>query len=233
MSHPAPKMKPDVTRQIIQHLPSSERQVPGTDLTAFIDLWFEWQRWANWVFAQGWLTHTHWNPSAPNPFALNPFARGQWDGLPGSSVALWRQMLMAHGSWSSLAPLTLPALDIVQHRDGQGDTGMSVYVEVPGVAPEDLTLIFDGQQLTIKGRFHRQATAGAGNCFRAEMLQGDFERSVTLPQGVDATAARAQLDNGVLHIALPPGESRGCHRIPVLSSTASNAPSSPATATNP
>ena len=68
--------------------------------------------------------------------------------------------------------------------------------DLPGVDPKDLDVHVEGDVLTIKAE--RKAEE-KGSEYR-EAFYGKFERSLTLPQGVETDKIAAQYKNGVLEV---------------------------------
>lgn len=94
-----------------------------------------------------------------------------------------------------------PAMDLEEHAEG-----FKLFVELPGVDPKDVAITVDNGLLTISGekKFERAAVGAKGDRARVyECQYGRFERSLTLPQYVDADNVSAQFHNGVLTLTLP------------------------------
>lgn len=101
------------------------------------------------------------------------------------------------------------------HMDICGDgRRYFVTVEVPGVAEKDLHVELEGQTLRIRGEKHAEreeksdesgesAETPARTFYRVERCYGSFERVLTLPDDVDASAISASHENGVLTLTLP------------------------------
>ena len=96
--------------------------------------------------------------------------------------------------WSAA---TFPALNIWEEADAFG-----AEAEVPGVAPDELEVCAQGNELTIKGR--RPTLDGDKVSYlRRERGTGEFTRVVTLPAEIDADKVEAVLKDGVVTIRLP------------------------------
>lgn len=91
----------------------------------------------------------------------------------------------------------LPAMDVQETEDG-----IRLSLEVPGVRPEELKVTVENGLLTVSGekRVEREPTNGA---IGFERRYGRFERTVTVPQGVDSDKIAAHCEHGVLTIDLP------------------------------
>jgi HSP20 family protein len=104
-----------------------------------------------------------------------------------------------------------PALPVtLWHDEG------NIYVEadVPGVADDQLELLAEGEQLTIRGTRAIDLPEGA-EVLRAERAATQFERTLALPGEIDPDAVTASLDRGVLRITLPRAQSSRPRRIAV------------------
>jgi HSP20 family protein len=77
-----------------------------------------------------------------------------------------------------------------------------VVVEVPGIDPEEVQVVTADRTLTIDGQRRRPRCDGLVYQ-QMELEYGPFQRRIQLPDGVDAAAARATYDRGLLKIVLP------------------------------
>lgn len=102
---------------------------------------------------------------------------------------------------SSLGRVWVPALDVAEKKDAY-----VVLVELPGVSPEQVDVSFEQNVLTIAGAKPASfdtKTDGEIRVFAAERVSGSFERSVRLPEFVDAEGIAAAYENGLLTITVP------------------------------
>ncbi|MGE0526514.1 MAG: Hsp20/alpha crystallin family protein [Bdellovibrionales bacterium] len=76
-------------------------------------------------------------------------------------------------------------------------------IDLPGVRKEDIKVDLTENVLTISGerKQEREAKDRAGRRF--ERSYGRFQRSFALPNSVEVEKVEANLEDGVLHIALP------------------------------
>ncbi len=82
-----------------------------------------------------------------------------------------------------------PPVDIYESKDE-----ILILADVPGVTTEGLTVHLDKEHLTIAAR---RTPGGAGDdAF-------DYRRIFVVPRGIDADKISANLQNGVLRLALP------------------------------
>ncbi len=76
---------------------------------------------------------------------------------------------------------------------------------LPGVSPEDLDIQIESNVVTIKGELKNEANEDDRFLLR-ERPAGMFQRSIELPDDVDADNVEAELKNGVLTLRLPKSE---------------------------
>lgn len=79
------------------------------------------------------------------------------------------------------------------------DGAVQVRCDVPGVDPKDIDVSLEGDTLTIRGE---RKVEQERSTYR-EVAYGRFERSLTVPEGLDAEKITARYENGVLHVILP------------------------------
>ncbi len=107
----------------------------------------------------------------------------------------------------------VPAMDVAERRDAY-----VVQVELPGLSPEQVDLAFEKNVLTIRGTKPASfdATAdGEVRIFAAERVSGSFERSVRLPEFVNADGISASFDNGLLTVTVPKAEAAQPRKISI------------------
>ncbi len=107
----------------------------------------------------------------------------------------------------------IPALDVAERRDAY-----VVHLELPGVSPDQVDISFEQNVLTIRGTkpasFDAQAE-GEHRVFAAERTSGNFERSVRLPEFVDADKIEASYANGVLTVTVPKAQAAQARKIAI------------------
>ena len=96
-----------------------------------------------------------------------------------------------------------PRVDVVE--DAQS---FRVRAEVPGVAPNEVEIAYhvETHVLLLRGTRHERAEdlRGRTNVYRLEILTGEFEREIRLPDGpIDSEGIRAVLRDGMITITLP------------------------------
>lgn len=108
---------------------------------------------------------------------------------------------------------SFPALNLWE----EGET-LFAEAELPGMGMEDVEVLVNGNELTIKGSRKAEGEAKNQSFHRQERAIGTFSRSVTLPFDVDAEKVQATLKDGVLRITLPKAASARPRKIEVKSS---------------
>jgi HSP20 family protein len=104
----------------------------------------------------------------------------------------------------------MPAMDVLEAGDH-----FLLRLDLPGVSQDQVSIELDDQTLTISGeRTFEQETAKEG-FQRVERASGAFQRSLTLPQGIDPEAISAGFDNGVLEVTIPKPEERKPRKIAI------------------
>lgn len=72
--------------------------------------------------------------------------------------------------------------------------------DLPGIDPKAVELNLEGDRLTIKGE--RKAVEEDAEKHYREVAYGRFERTVTLPAGIDADSIKAAYRDGVLEVTM-------------------------------
>ncbi len=90
-----------------------------------------------------------------------------------------------------------PLADIVET-----DEGVTLMLEMPGVAPDDVDVTLEQRVLTIRGKV-RTTSPEKLQLTYAEYGEGDFERSFTLSDDFDPEKIGASVSLGVLTVTLP------------------------------
>jgi HSP20 family protein len=90
---------------------------------------------------------------------------------------------------------------------------------IPGIKPEALNIILQGNRLTFSGERKEEEDKTAKNYLNREFSHDRFVRTITLPDGVDAEKLTAELKNGVLEITAPIAAAALPKKIPVKHGT--------------
>jgi HSP20 family protein len=107
----------------------------------------------------------------------------------------------------------VPALDVAERGDAY-----VIHVELPGVSPEQVDVRFEQNVLTIRGTKPASfdvAAEGEVRVFAAERVHGGFERSVRLPEFVDADRIEATFTNGLLSVTVPKAQAAQPRKITI------------------
>src|SRR4051812_20423621 len=91
-----------------------------------------------------------------------------------------------------------PAMEI-----GETDKEVKISAELPGLDEKDVEVTCSGNLLTVKGEKKAEKEEEDGDFWHRERSYGYFERSVQLPEGVDAEKAAANFKKGVLTVTVP------------------------------
>ena len=107
-----------------------------------------------------------------------------------------------------------PRVDV--YYTGQPPTAI-VTVDLAGVEIDSVSLEIHGRQLTVAG--HRRAQESEGRLYQQiEIPHGPFRRVVELGADVEADAARATYEDGLLRVEIPLQEQRRSSRqVPIRS----------------
>lgn len=92
----------------------------------------------------------------------------------------------------------MPRIDVVQKGDD-----ILISAEVPGVAADDVDIELTEGVLTIRGERKMDETAEGEGYILRERSYGSFERSLSLPEGIDPASISAAFEDGVLEVRVP------------------------------
>lgn len=106
---------------------------------------------------------------------------------------------LAEENWS-LATWS-PTCDIFET-----DNEIVVKAELPEVKKEDVNVSIENNVLSIRGERKFSEETKKENYHRLERSYGEFFRSFTLPNVVDATKVNAEFKEGILRVTLPKRE---------------------------
>lgn len=81
-----------------------------------------------------------------------------------------------------------------------------VKAALPGIKSEDVSIDITGDTPTIKGEAKTEQEIKREDYFYQERLYGSFSRRLTLPSGLEAEKAGANLENGLLTVTVPKAE---------------------------
>ena len=75
--------------------------------------------------------------------------------------------------------------------------------DLPGIAQKDLKVTLTGNRLSVSGKREQEQKREEEQHYAVERSYGSFNRSFTLPEGIDASKVHAELKDGVLTLMLP------------------------------
>ncbi len=81
-----------------------------------------------------------------------------------------------------------------------------VKAALPGKKPEEVDITITGDILTIKGETKAEEKIEREDYLYREHRYGTFNRSVTLPSGLNTDKAEADFNNGILTLTIPKSE---------------------------
>lgn len=110
-------------------------------------------------------------------------------GAPRRSVAA--------GEVASLADWS-PQVDIAETPQE-----FTIKAELPEINKDDVKVTIDNGVLTLQGERKREVEQKDKKFHRIERFYGSFSRSFSLPENVDANAAKATFKDGVLSLQIP------------------------------
>jgi HSP20 family protein len=116
----------------------------------------------------------------------------------------------ADGTRAAESSTFRPALDVRESQDAY-----TVVASLPGVKPEDVNIQYQQGVLTIGGETSVDQTREEGTWHLRERRHGRFSRTISLPDSVNADAADARFEHGVLELRLPKAEETKPRRIAV------------------
>jgi HSP20 family protein len=117
-----------------------------------------------------------------------------------------------------LSTAWVPTTEIA-YRDGN----LVVSADLPGLTEKDVKVEINDDFLIIEGERKLEKEEGDGGVRRTERRYGEFYRAIALPEGADAEHARAEFQNGVLHVTIPVPEAQSnLRQIPIQTNAASS-----------
>ena len=107
----------------------------------------------------------------------------------------------------------VPPMDLVEAEDH-----FVLKADLPGLAESDVNIEVQDGTLTISGERKAEHEQREKGWYRIERSFGSFNRSLTLPDGVDPDRIEASFNNGVLEVRIPKPEERRPRRISISGS---------------
>jgi len=107
----------------------------------------------------------------------------------------------------------VPPMDLVEAEDH-----FVLKADLPGLSEGDVNIEVQDGTLTISGEREAEHEQRERGWYRIERSFGSFNRSLTLPDGVDPDRIEAAFSDGVLEVRIPKPEERKPRRISISSS---------------
>jgi HSP20 family protein len=107
----------------------------------------------------------------------------------------------------------VPPIDLVEAEDR-----FLLKADLPGLSESDVNIEVQDGTLTISGERKAEHEQREKGWYRIERSFGSFNRSLTLPDGVDPERIEASFSDGVLEVRIPKPEERKPRRISISSS---------------
>ena len=99
----------------------------------------------------------------------------------------------------------------------ESEAHFTVYLELPGMDPKDVSIEVMGNQLEISGERKWEEEKEAKEFHRMESQYGRFERTLTLPENLrlDRASIDATYEKGILSIRIPKLQPTPAAKIPI------------------
>ena len=98
----------------------------------------------------------------------------------------------------ALPAVSAPAVDIAED-----DKAFTITAELPGLEEKDIEVTTTGDILVLKGEKKQEKEEKNKNYYLSERSYGAFQRSFSLPDGVDQNKISANFAKGILTVVLP------------------------------
>lgn len=85
----------------------------------------------------------------------------------------------------------------------EGEFAYHIEADLPGVKKEDISVDTKNDVLTISGERKHKKEVKKDDYYKLESSYGKFQRSFSLPKGVDSENIKASCENGVLEVTIP------------------------------
>lgn len=92
----------------------------------------------------------------------------------------------------------VPSIDVLDQEHA-----LVVRVEAPGVDAASLDITVEGDALSITGSRHFADEVKEEGYQRKELFEGEFKRTILLPDGVDTEAITATSKDGIVTVTVP------------------------------
>jgi HSP20 family protein len=146
-----------------------------------------------------------------DPFREMMNLRDTMDRLLERSIGGTGQLL------SNMRPDAIP-MDVRERDDA-----FEVRASIPGVKPDDVEVIVQGERLTIRAETHAEQEQRGDTWLMRETRSGTLQRTITLPSPVSSDGTEARIEHGILTLRLPKLAEARPRRITVNTGTAPGA----------
>jgi HSP20 family protein len=128
--------------------------------------------------------------------ADNPFVslQNEIDRLFDDFTRGFPSLSLGNGGMAAM----VPTMDVAET-----DKEIEITAELPGLEEKDVQINVSDNVLTIRGEKKAEKEQKDKNYRMVERSYGAFERSLELPEGVNADAIKATIDKGVLKVTVP------------------------------
>jgi len=116
--------------------------------------------------------------------------------MGGLSLGHW--MRPFERDWAGFSEMRAPAVDLIERENE-----ILVRAELPGVKKEDISVSLAADSITIETLSKKEEEEEKGDYRRREIRSSAYSRNVGLPSNVNAEAAKAVFNDGVLEVTLP------------------------------
>jgi HSP20 family protein len=150
-----------------------------------------------------------------SPFSLFGNMQQEMSRLFGGPLRGRNQQASQNDDFTTL--VWAPPVEL-EFRDGN----LVVSAELPGLTEKDVTIEVNDDVLIIRGERSDEREEAEGGIRRTERRYGQFYRAIALPDGADPEKARAEFENGMLHVTIPMEQSK-LKQIPIQAGNSSQA----------
>lgn len=120
---------------------------------------------------------------------------------------VYREMMQMLNDFGGLRGATHSQVEMPPHTDAEEtDTHFLLSVDLPGVNKNDIIINYNNNQLFITAKRLENRQGKNGKMHIQERYEGEFKRSLTLPENIDVEKIEACYDDGVLRVSIPKTE---------------------------
>jgi HSP20 family protein len=121
-----------------------------------------------------------------------------FEGFPSVLSRFENPLFRAEPFWRTSNWGAVPSVDVTEK-----DNAYEVTAELPGMDEKNIEVKFSDGMLTIKGEKEEATEEKKKDYQLSERRYGSFQRSFSVPDGVNADKIEASLKKGVLTVTLP------------------------------